>query len=155
MFWQRDFLGTPIITYFYLPISARAYLFSQSVKIIISAAAPLVLTPFVRNQTNRKIFQGEPRGLRGAAGRAQSRKEPVRFDSFRLHNFWTIIVLVRFGLAIVFSASMRFGLRFFNASWFRPVRFGSVPRPVLAGSKIKRFGSVRFGRFGPVSYSFL
>ena len=28
------------------------------------------------------------------------------------------------------------------------------PRPVLAGSGIKRFGLDRFGRFGSVSYSF-
>ena len=35
------------------------------------------------------------------------------------------------------------------------VRFGSVPRPVPAGSGTKRFGSVRFCRFGSVSYSFL
>ena len=38
------------LTYFYLPKSARAYLFPQSVKFITFAAAPLVLTPFVRNQ---------------------------------------------------------------------------------------------------------
>ena len=38
------------LTYFYLPKSARAHLFSQSVKQHIFAAAPLVLTPFVRNQ---------------------------------------------------------------------------------------------------------
>ena len=34
------------LTYFYLPKSARAYLFPQS-------AAPLVLTPFIRNQDGR------------------------------------------------------------------------------------------------------
>ena len=32
----------------------------------------------------------------------------------------------RFGLAISFSGSMRFGLRFLNASCFGPVRFGSA-----------------------------
>ena len=36
--------------YFYLPKSARAYLFPQSVKLVTFAAAPLVLTPFVRNR---------------------------------------------------------------------------------------------------------
>ena len=35
------------------------------------------------------------------------------------------------------------------------VRFGSVPRPVPAGSGIERFGSVRLGRSGSVSYFFL
>ena len=35
------------------------------------------------------------------------------------------------------------------------VRFGSFPRPIPAGSEIKGFGLVRFGRFGLVSYSFL
>ena len=58
---------------------------------------------------------------------------PVRFRQ--------IIVSVRFGLAIPFSDSMRFGLRLLNASWLGPVRFGSFPRPVPAGSRIKRFGS--------------
>ena len=47
---------------------------------------------------------------------------------------------------------MRFGLRFLDASWLGPVRFGSVPRPVPARSRIKRFGSVRFG---PVRFGFL
>ena len=44
------------LTYFYLPTSARAYLFPQSVKMHYFAATSLVLTPFVRNQT----IQGEP-----------------------------------------------------------------------------------------------
>ena len=70
------------------------------------------------------------------------RKEPVRFDSFRFRTN-------------IFPGSMRFGLRFSDASWLGPVRFGSFPRPVPAGSRIKRFGSVRFSRFGSVSYSFL
>ena len=49
----------------------------------------------------------------------------------------------------------RFGLCFSDASWLGPIRFGSEPRPVPASSEIKRFGSVRFGCFGSVSYSFL
>ena len=71
------------------------------------------------------------------------RKELVRFGSVR-----TIIFPVRGGSACVFRTrrgSVRFG----------SVRFGSFPRPVPAGSEIKRFGSIRFGRFGSVSYSFL
>ena len=42
-------------------------------------------------------------------------------------------------------------MRFSDASWLDPVRFGSVPRLVPAGSEIKRFcsaGSVRPVRFG-------
>ena len=41
------------LVYFYILKSARAYLFTQSVNdIIVFAAAPLVLTPFLRSQTN-------------------------------------------------------------------------------------------------------
>ena len=83
------------------------------------------------------------------------RKEPVRFDSFRFRILLKNMVSVQFSLTIVLSDSMRFGLHFLNASWFGPVRFGSAPRSVPAGSETKRFGSVRFGRFGSVSYSFL
>ena len=41
------------LTFFYLPKSARVCRFTQSVKFMTSAAAPLVLTPFVRNQGSR------------------------------------------------------------------------------------------------------
>ena len=45
------------LTYLYLPKSARAYLFPHSVEIhYFFAAAPLVLTPFVRNQRKRVAF---------------------------------------------------------------------------------------------------
>ena len=64
------------------------------------------------------------------------RKEPVRFVSV--------------------PCSTRFVLRCSSASWLGLVRFGgSVPRPVPAGSGINRFGPVRLGRFGSVSYFFL
>ena len=49
-FFDRGTFLVLSLTYFYLPESARAYLFPQSVKIITFAAAPLVLTPFARNQ---------------------------------------------------------------------------------------------------------
>ena len=55
---------------------------------------------------------------------------------------------VRFGSETLCSGSTQFGLLFSDASWLGPVRFGSVPRPVPAGSGIKRFGSVRPVRFG-------
>ena len=48
MFFDRGTLWVLPLTYFYLPKSARAYLFPQSLK--THYAAPLVLTPFVRNQ---------------------------------------------------------------------------------------------------------
>ena len=51
-----------------------------------------------------------------------------------------------------YPGSTRFGLRSLNASWFGPFRFGSVLRLVQAGSEIKRFGLVRFGRFGSVRF---
>ena len=84
------------------------------------------------------------------------RKETVRFDSFRFQTFFENLS-VRFGSVRIFmiSGSTRFGLRFSDTLWLGPVRFGSVPRPVPAGSGIKRFGSVRFGRFSSVSHSLL
>ena len=64
----------------------------------------------------------------------------------------------RFGLVrkIRFPGLTRFGLRFSGPSWRGPVRFGSFPRTVPAGSIINelhgsvRFGSVRFGSVGSV-----
>ena len=66
-----------------------------------------------------------------------NRKDTVRFGSVR---------------NLCFPGSTRFGLRFSDTPWIGPVRFGSVPRPVPAGSGIKRFGSVRPIRF---DFSFL
>ena len=50
-FWSLPFT-------YYLPKSARAYLFPQSVKFITFAAAPLVLTVFVRNQMDHWLPDG-------------------------------------------------------------------------------------------------
>ena len=83
----------------------------------------------------------------------------VRFQTFR-----RFIGSVRFGSGlfedssvrlgsvrtIIFPGSMRFGVHFSNASWLGPVRFGSFPRPVPAGFRIK--GSVRFGSAGSVRF---
>ena len=65
--------------------------------------------------------------------------------------------MIRFGSVRKISVPgwMPFGLCFSDASWLGPVRFGSFPRPVPAGSGIQRFGSVRLGWFGSVSYAFL
>ena len=77
-------------------------------------------------------------------------KEParsIRFGSWLFKN-----VSVRFGSVwtIYFSGLTRFCS---DALWLGPVLFGSVPRPVLAGSRIAQFGSVRPAvRFG---FSFL
>ena len=78
------------------------------------------------------------------------RKEPVRFDSFRFRSFLKFVGSVRFGSVrkIVVPGSTRFGLRFSDTSWLSPVRFGSFPRSVPSGSRVKRFGSVRPVRFG-------
>ena len=48
MLFDRGTFRVLPLTYLYLPKSARAYLFPQSVKIITSAVAPVVSTPFVR-----------------------------------------------------------------------------------------------------------
>ena len=50
------------LTFFYIPKSARAYLFPKSVKSITCAAAPLVLTPFVRSRAE----EATPAGVGGA-----------------------------------------------------------------------------------------
>ena len=51
MFFDRGTFRVLPLIYGYLPKSARAYLFLRSGKIheLLAAAAPLVLTPFVRN----------------------------------------------------------------------------------------------------------
>ena len=54
-FDSRTFWVHPL-TYFYIPKSAWAYLFSQSVKIHCFCSGPLALTPFVRNH----CFPGLP-----------------------------------------------------------------------------------------------
>ena len=50
MFCHRGTFWVLPLTYFYTAKSARVYLFPHLSKIITFAAAPLVLTPFVRNQ---------------------------------------------------------------------------------------------------------
>ena len=88
-------------------------------------------------------------GLR-LATKHNYRKEPVRFDSFRFRTFREFIGSVRFGSE---NAMSRFDLRFPDASWLGPVRFGSFPRPVPAGSEIEWFGSA--GSVRPVRFGFL
>ena len=64
-------LGVLPLTYFYVSKSARLYLFPQSVKFITFAAAPLVLTQLVRNQTGQRLRQAA-----GARGRARDAAVP-------------------------------------------------------------------------------
>ena len=54
MFHERGTFWVLLLTYFYLPKSAREYLFPDLSNFITFAAAPLVLTPFVRNQDSNK-----------------------------------------------------------------------------------------------------
>ena len=64
MFFDRGTFRVLRLTYFYLPKSARAHLFPNLSKFITFAAAPLVLTPFVRNQG----AHGARQRVRDAAG---------------------------------------------------------------------------------------
>ena len=50
MLFDRGTFGVLPLTYFDLPKSARAYFFPNMSKSITFAAAPSVLTPFVRDQ---------------------------------------------------------------------------------------------------------
>ena len=70
-------MGTPV-NLLYLPKSARAYLFPQSVKFITSAAAPLVLTPFVRNQGDLE----RTKGAHTAAGQSLTHSSPAFLDKY-------------------------------------------------------------------------
>ena len=77
-----------------------------------------------------------------------------RFGSIRFGSVVFEIGSVRFG-KLDFPVRRGSACAFSGASWLGPIRFGSVPRSVPAGSEIRRFCSVRFGRFGSASYSFL
>ena len=50
MFFDRGTFGVLPLTYFDIPKSARVHFSPNLPKLITSAAAPLVLTPFVRSQ---------------------------------------------------------------------------------------------------------
>ena len=51
VFLTEGLFGVLPLTYLYFPRSARAYLFPNPSKLVTFAAAPLVSTPSVRNQT--------------------------------------------------------------------------------------------------------
>ena len=53
VFWRRDFSGTPVKPTFIFPKVPGRTFFPIRQKSIVFAAAPLVLTPFVRNQILR------------------------------------------------------------------------------------------------------
>ena len=105
-----------------------------------------------------------PKNLRLKPTAAHPRREPVRFDSFRFRTFRKLIGSVQFSSdKNNCPGSMRFGLRFSDASSLGPVQFVLLPRPAPAGSRNKRFASVRpvrFAsvrpvRFGSVSYIYI
>ena len=100
--------------------------------------------------------EGEGEILQLTNGR-RNRFGSIRFGSGLFRKFIGSVRFssVRFGSDNVFPGSTRFGLRFSDVSWLGPVLFSSFPCAVPAGSRIKRFGSVRFGQFGLVFYSFL
>ena len=102
-------------------------------------------------QIGRPVFNRDPLCVNPAPTAAAGRN---RFGSIRLGSVIFEKSLFRFGSVrkYDFPGSTRFGLRFLDASWLGPVRLGSVPRPVPAGSRIKCVGSVRPVRFG---FSFL
>ena len=72
MFFDRGTFWVLLLTYFYLPKSARAYIFPQPVKIITFAAAPLVLTPFVPNQSAKSANEARMGGA-GLTARTENR----------------------------------------------------------------------------------
>ena len=80
MFFDRGTFWVLLLTYFYLPKSARAYFFSQSVEFITFAAAPLVLTPFVRNQLFKAITHLESHLDTGVC-KVSARSESTRCNS--------------------------------------------------------------------------
>ena len=63
----------------------------------------------------------------------------IRFGSIRFGSVFLSKSPFRFGSVwqMLFSGSVRYGLRFLDAFWLGSVRFGSVLRPVSAGSEIK------------------
>ena len=85
---------------------------------------------------------------RSATGdaRMQHNSGRNRFDSFRFRTFRKWIGSAPLVNSIS-PARRRSACVFRTASWLGPVRFGSVPRPVPAGSRIKQFASVRPVRF--------
>ena len=64
VFFDRDTFWVFPLTDFYLPKSARTYLFTNPSKVISFAAAPLALTPFVRDQTPiPTLLSSGPKGI--------------------------------------------------------------------------------------------
>ena len=63
VFFDRGTFWVLPLTYFYLPQSARANFFTDLSKFMTFAAAPLVSTPFVRNQAFPPPRRAPPRGI--------------------------------------------------------------------------------------------
>ena len=75
MFFDRGTFWVLSVTYFYLPKRARAYLFPNLSKLITFAAAPLVLTLVVHNESVPNCF-GRTRP--GCLSRAKLASRPLR-----------------------------------------------------------------------------
>ena len=87
MFFDRGTFWVLPLAYSYPPKSARAYSSPNLTKIITFAAAPLVLTPFVRNQAAR-LCQANgvtPSSLRRKAGAMKETQTQRPFSSDK-HN---------------------------------------------------------------------
>ena len=81
MFFDRGTFWVLPLTYFYLPKSARAYLFlPKFVKIRYFCSGPIMLTPFVRNQSvypNRPNLNNE--GLNASKSPKKAKRQDIDF----------------------------------------------------------------------------
>ena len=91
MFFDRGTFWALPLTYFYLPESARAYLFRS--KLITFAAAPSVLTPFVRNQNQDGARPAAARRDRGELPEVRRRPEGPR-DVISFLNVVLFIIII-------------------------------------------------------------
>ena len=150
------FIYVSIYIYVYMYIYVYIYIYIHTHILVLIVIIVIIITRLPRPRRATTARSATSWARRTSSSRSfppsSGRK---RFASIRFGSVSFEKSLFRFGSVwqLFLSGSMRFGLYFLNASWFGPVRFGSVPRPVPAGSEIKRFGSVR--PIGSVSYSFL
>ena len=122
---QRYFLGTPINLLFIFPEVPGRTFFPYLSKFITFAAAPLVMTPFVRNQGAQPSFSSCRPSLRRLF---QEGSGSIRFGSGLSKNnrFGSIRKPIRFG-------SVRFGFEN-NRFRFGKLRFDAVRTAFLGSS---------------------
>ena len=107
MFFDRDFLGTPV-NLLLSPKESRAYLFPQPLKFVTFAAAPLVLTSFVRNQTSQHADW--PRGSRRRGARL---RQTLPLKSSERHAEGARPPRRRTYISVILDFSARAGLNVF------------------------------------------